>query len=159
MIFQPAWAAPEKAYHWLPDMRIPKVLLHPPKKWIFGKKRPILAQNWHFRPNILKYFGGNHGVEFENLDGFLISPQKMDFWPKNGQIWPKTDIFGQILAFLGHLVPCPTINNANKMPWWFPVTMIPKLLLPPVRIRIFCLKTAKLGPKLAFLVIFGQILA
>ena len=33
---------------------------------------------------------------------------------------------------------------------------VPKLLPTPVRIRIFGLKTAKFGPKLAFLVIFGQ---
>ena len=34
-----------------------------------------------------------------------------------------------------------------------------KLLLPPVRIKIFGHKTGKFGPKYAFLVIFGQILA
>ena len=33
---------------------------------------------------------------------------------------------------------------------------VQKLLLPPVRIGIFGLKTAKFGPKLAFLVNLGQ---
>ena len=36
---------------------------------------------------------------------------------------------------------------------------VPKLLLPPVRIKIFGHKTGKFGPKYAFLVILGQILA
>ena len=41
----------------------------------------------------------------------------------------------------------------------FSVMWVPKLLLSSVKIRIFCPKTTKFGPKLAFLVIFGQILA
>ena len=35
---------------------------------------------------------------------------------------------------------------------------VTKLLIFPVEIRIFCPKTTKFGPKLAFLVIFGQAL-
>ena len=40
----------------------------------------------------------------------------------------------------------------------FPVMLVPKLLLTPIKIRIFGPKTAKFGPKSAFLVILGQIL-
>ena len=47
-------------------------------------------------------------------------------------------------------------NNANKVPRCFSVMWVPKLLQSPVRIRIFCPKTAKYGPKLAFLVNLGQ---
>ena len=36
--------------------------------------------------------------------------------------------------------------------------LVPKLLLTPIKIRIFGPKTAKFGPKPAFLVISGQIL-
>ena len=36
---------------------------------------------------------------------------------------------------------------------------VPKLLLTPINIRIFCPKTAKIGPKYAFLVIFGPNIA
>ena len=46
---------------------------------------------------------------------FWFLPQKLGFlaqkWPdlvKNGQIWPKIGIFGQILAFLAYLIPWPT---------------------------------------------------
>ena len=47
----------------------------------------------------------------------------------------------------------------NEVPRWFSVIWVPKLLLSPVKVRIFGPKTAKFGPKYAFLVIFGQILA
>ena len=36
--------------------------------------------------------------------------------------------------------------------------LVPKLSLTPIKIRIFGPKTAKFGPKSAFLVILGQIL-
>merc|ERR1711928_243188 len=42
-------------------------------------------------------------------------------------------------------------NDANKLSRWFSVMLVPKLLLTPLKIRIF-------GPKSAFLVILGQIL-
>ena len=44
------------------------------------------------------------------------------------------------------------------MPKWFSVMLAPKLLLTPIKIRIFGPKTAKFGPKYAFLVILGQAL-
>ena len=37
--------------------------------------------------------------------------------------------------------------------------LVPKLLLTPIKLRIFGPKTAKIGQKYAFLVILGQILA
>ena len=49
-------------------------------------------------------------------------------------------------------------NNADKLSRWFSVMLVPKLLLTPIKIRIFGPKTAKFGPKSAFLVILGQIL-
>ena len=39
-----------------------------------------------------------------------------------------------------------------------PCMLVPKLLLTPIKIRIFGPKTAKFGPKYAFLVILGQVL-
>ena len=49
-------------------------------------------------------------------------------------------------------------NIADKLSRWFSVMLVPKLLLTPIKIRIFGPKTAKFGPKSAFLVILGQIL-
>ena len=45
----------------------------------------------------------------------------------------------------------------DKLPKWFSVMLVPKLLLTPIKIRIFGRKTAKFGPKYAILVILGQI--
>ena len=73
----------------------------------------------------------------------------MDFWPKDGQFWPKTDIFGQISAFLAHLISRSTKKDANKVPRWFSVKWVPKL--GP--------NTAKFCPNYAFVVILCQILA
>ena len=39
----------------VPDMRVPRVLLPPPQKWILAQKRPNLAQNWYIWLNI--FFG------------------------------------------------------------------------------------------------------
>ena len=45
---------------------------------------------------------------------FYSVPKKMGCWPKNGQNWPKTGIFGRIRAFLAHLVPCPTKKQCEQ---------------------------------------------
>ena len=45
---------------------------------------------------------------------FYSIPPKMDFRPKNGQNWPKTGIFGQLWAFLAHLVPWLTIKRCEQ---------------------------------------------
>ena len=85
--------------------------------------------------------------------------------PKNWIFSPKTAKFGRKLAFLAkyqHFWPIWSNawpkNNADKLSRWFSVMLVPKLLLTPIKIRIFGPKTAKFGPKSAFLVILGQIL-
>merc|ERR1711873_90559 len=80
------------------------------------------------------------------------APKKLDFGPKNGQIWPNIGILGP-----PDIMPDQK-NNADKLPKWFSVMLVPKLLLIPIKIRLFGPKMAKLGPKSAFLVILGQIL-
>ena len=85
--------------------------------------------------------------------------------PKNWILCPKTAKFGPKLAFWAkyrHFLPIWSNawpkNNADKLCMWFPVMLVPKLLLTPIKIRLFGPKTAKFGPKSAFLVILGQIL-
>ena len=79
----------------------------------------------------------------------LLTPMKIgNFGPK----YAFVVILGQILAFLAHLIPCLAKNNVNKVPSWFFVTRVPKLLLTPMKIGNF-------GLKYAFVVILGQILA
>ena len=76
----------------------------------------------------------------------------MIFLLKTGPIWPKTEIFAQILAFWPIWSHGRPKNDGNKVPRWFSVRWIPKLLFPPVEIRKFV-------PKYAVVVILGQILA
>ena len=79
--------------------------------WPQKSKFSSLAANWSL-PS--KFFQHGRGVSlvplYEGTKGFTPPPQKMDFWPKTGQIWPKTGIFGQILAFLAH-------SNAQLVAW------------------------------------------
>ena len=68
----------KKVSYWNPDMRVPKFLLPAPKKIGFqAQKRPNLAQNWHFGPNI-SIFGpfdlmpDQKTMRTSCLDGFLL---------------------------------------------------------------------------------------
>ena len=117
--YRPIGATPVNVFntkevsHWFPDIRIPKVKLHPLQKRSFGPKRPNAASNWH--------------------------------------LWPNIGIFG----------PIDLMPDQKKMRTGCPsgsIMWVPKLLLTPIKIRLFGPKTAKFGPKSAFLVILGQIL-
>ena len=84
---------------------------------------------------------------------------QMDFWPKNGQIWPKLAFSAKYQHFWPVWSNAWPKNNADKLPKWFSVMLVPKLLLNPIKIRLFGPKMAKFGQKSSFLVILGQILA
>ena len=99
------------------------------------------------------------GIPIRGYQNFYSLP------PKNWILGPKTAKFGPKLAFWAkyrHFCPIWSKawpkNDANKLSRWFSVMLVPKLLLTPIKIRIFGPKTAKFGPKSAFLVILGQIL-
>ena len=99
------------------------------------------------------------GIPIRGYQNFYSLP------PKNWILGPKTAKFGQKLAFWAkyqHFWPIWSKawpkNNADKLSRWFSVMLVPKLLLNPIKIRLFGPKTAKFGPKSAFLVILGQIL-
>merc|ERR1712152_29891 len=102
----------------------------PRVSWSFvpSTKIAIIKQKIYFWPQISKFWGQKStfsplaanlsptgqcfqhekGVSLESrYEGtkiFTPCPQKLDFGPKNGQIWPKTGILGQISAFLAHLI-------------------------------------------------------
>ena len=92
-----------------PDMKIPKVLHHPPQKWILAQKRPNLAQKRHFWPNIrisivsgpidllpeqktmrTSYLGG---LSIMWVPKLLLTPVKIR------NFGPKTAKFGQNMHF------------------------------------------------------------
>merc|ERR1712143_36882 len=109
---------------------VPMGKLEPRVLWSFvpSTKIAITKQKIDFWPQISKFWGQNStlsplaanwsltdqcfqhkkGVSLESrYEGTKIfppCPQKLDFGPKNGQIWPKTGILGQISAFLAHLI-------------------------------------------------------
>ena len=89
----------------------------------------------------------------------LLTPIKIRiFGPKTAKIGPKYAFLvnlGQILAFLPILSNARPNNNANKVPMWVFRCVGNNFLISPVKIRIFCPKTTKFGPKLAFLVILS----
>ena len=63
----------------------------------------------------------------------------MNFWLQDGHIWPN-------IGFFGPFDPMPLKKEMwTSCPGGFSVMWVQKLLLPPVRIRIFGLKTAKFG--------------
>ena len=100
------------AYWWyalLTNIAIPKQ-----KNWLLSQISQFSGQNCTFSSladNLSrtgKCYQHGKGVSsvswYEDTKSFTPSPQKMDFWPKNGQICPKTGILGQISAFLAHLI-------------------------------------------------------
>ena len=85
--------------------------------WYFGcllHGHPKLVQ---YCPNLVKHCCAHIGDYMREPKVLLRPPQKWIFGPKNGQSWPKTDIFGQISAFSGHLVPCPTKKQYGHVAW------------------------------------------
>merc|ERR1712152_26249 len=86
-----------------------------------------LAANWSLNDQCFQHEKGvSLESRYEGTKIFTPCPQKLDFGPKNGQIWPKTGILsqisafllilGQILPFFAHFVQCPTKNNVYKVP-------------------------------------------
>ena len=133
---------------------------HP--KQIFGSKKHISAPSDQLEPHRSMFSTRKRcliGIPIRGYQNFYSLP------PKNWILGPKTAKFGPKLAFWAkyrHFCPIWSKawpkNDANKLSRWFSVMLVPKLLLTPIKIRIFGPKTAKFGPKYAFLVILGQIL-
>ena len=134
-----------------------------PNIQILGSKKHIFAPSGQFEPHRSMFSTRKRcliGIPIRGYQNFYSLP------PKNWIWGPKTAKFGPKLAFWAkyrHFWPTWSKgwpkNNANKLPKWFSVMLVPKLLLNPIKIRLFGPKMAKFGPKSSFLVILGQILA
>ena len=67
--------------------------------------------------------------------------------------------FAQNIGNFGPFGPMPNQKTMQtRYLGWFSVMWVTKRLISPVKIRVFCPKTTKLGLKLAFLFILGQAL-
>ena len=135
--------------------------LFAPNIQIFGSKKYIFAPSGQLEPHRSMF-----STRKMCLIGFLIRGyQKLNSLPpKNWIFGQKTAKFGPKRAFsvkYWHFWPICSHTDQKTMrtncPGGFSVMLVPKLLLTPIKIRIFGPKTAKYGPKYAFLVILGQI--
>ena len=93
-----------------------------------------------------------------------VPKPKIGFWPQISKFWGKNCTFSSLAAHCNALRPrwSMLLREATKS---FPKTKrcligskiwVPKLLLPPKKIRIYVTKTTKFGPKYAFLVIWAK---
>ena len=132
-----------------------------------------MAQNWHFGPNI-GIFGPSDLMRDQKTmqtscqSGFLLCwyqnfyllpyklgflaqkrpnlVQNMHFW----SFWAKYCHFLHILSNDRPKTMCTRCLGEFSVMW------VTKLMISQVKKRIFCPKTTKFGPKLAFLVNLGQ---
>ena len=85
-----------------------KKLTFCPKYPNFGVKKAHFRHQGPIRALPIKIFNTKKAshwfLDMRVPKVILPSPQKFDFWPKNGQIWPNTGILGQISTFLAHLI-------------------------------------------------------
>ena len=133
-----------------------------PNIQILGPKKHIFAPSGQLEPHQSMFSTRKRcviGLPIWGYQKFYSLP------PKNWIFGPKTAKFGPKLTFLAkyrHFGPFDLMpdkkNHADKLSRWFSVMLVPKLLLTPIKIRLFGPKMAKYGPKSAFLVILGQIL-
>ena len=58
------------------------------------------------------------------------------------------DLYGQKLAKMVHLMPCPSQKFKGKMvPWWFHVMEVPKSFKSPIKVLFFGQKAIIYAPK------------
>ena len=89
------------------------------------KEKSTLFQNKH---QTLKKF--SHWFTDRGYQKFYSMPPKLNFWLKNGHIWPN-------IGFFGPFDPMPLKKEMwTSCPGGFSVMWVQKLLLPPVRIWI-----------------------
>ena len=125
-----------------------------PKNGIFGPFDPMPD-----RKTIRTSCLGGFSVTW--VSKLLLPPIRLRFLAPKGRIWSKICIFGHFgpnIGIFGQFCPLPNQKTLRRRCLCgFSVMLIPKLLLSLVKIRIFCPKTTKFSPKLAFLVISGQV--
>ena len=144
----------------------------PKKIGLLAPKRPNLAQNWHFGPN-MGIFGpfdlmpDQKIMRISCLGVFSIMwvPKLLltririrIFGPKTAKIGPKYafwSFWAKYCHFLHILSNARPKTNLNKVPRWVFRYVGNKTFDFSSKKRIFCSKTTKFGPKYVFLVILN----
>ena len=88
-----------------------------------AQKRPNLAQNWHFWPNI-GIFGlfdpvANQTMMQTSCLGVFFFGEKTDFWPKTANFGPKLAFLAKYWHFWPIWSNAWPKNDANKLSRWF----------------------------------------
>ena len=109
--------------HWQKSRSLyKKIDFWPQISKFWGHKSTLLplAANWSLTD---QFFQHKKGVSlesrYEGIKIFTPCPQKLDFGPKNGQIWPKTGIWAKYWHFRPIWSHARPKNNANEVPRWF----------------------------------------
>ena len=97
--------------HWSPDVRVPKVLL-PLLKNVFFAQNCQFAKYWQFCQKKQCKQGAQVVFYYVGTKNFCFLPYKIRIFDQKTAKFGLTHAFlvlqGQILAYLIHLVPCPT---------------------------------------------------
>ena len=93
------------------------------------------------------------GFPLYGYQNFYLLPSKLGYLAQNRPNLAKIYHFWLNIGIFGPFRPMPNQETMQtRCLGGFSVTWVPKILLPPVEIRILGPKTAKFGPKYAFLV-------
>ena len=116
--------------------------------FILGKASPAHLVGWLWCAGCISQ--GTYLLYNWNLSYSRIFP--------NNRRKSINQIFISVWHFLHMLSNAQPKTNVNKVPRWVFRMWVTKLLISSVKIRIFCPKKSKFGPKMAFLFILGQAL-
>merc|ERR1712012_700402 len=125
---------------------IQKIDFWPQISKFLGQKSTFspLATNWSLTDQCFQHEKGvSLDSQYEDTKIFTPCPPKIGFWAQKQPNFAQNWHFG------------PKID-ADKLSRLFSVMLVPKLLLTPIKIKIFGPKTANFGPNIAIFAHFVQ---
>ena len=118
-----------------------------PYKKKFGSKKHTFAPSAQLEPHRSMFSTRKRciiGIPIRGYQNFYSLPPKNWIWgPKTAKFGPKLAFWAKYRHFWPTWSNAWPKNNADKLPKWFSVMLVPKLLLNHIKIRLFGLKMAK----------------